>query len=86
MAAVLGSQNRMAVQISLGKKQEPISKITRGKRGWSHGSCSREPPSKCEALNSSPVLPKTNQFQISPITSHYLLCSFVTPNNYKCEK
>jgi hypothetical protein len=42
----------------LGKKQDPISKITREKRAERHSSTAEHLPSKCKALSSNLVLPK----------------------------
>jgi hypothetical protein len=42
-----GSINkRIVVQASLGKKRDPVFKITRAERGWRHGSSSRVPAFK----------------------------------------
>jgi hypothetical protein len=46
------------VQSSLGKKQDPISKITRATRATGMAQVVEHLPSKKEALHSNPVPPK----------------------------
>jgi hypothetical protein len=49
---------RIEIQASLGKKQDPIARNTRAKKGWECGLNSR-PPSKHKVLSSNPSTAKT---------------------------
>jgi hypothetical protein len=46
------------VQGSLGKKQDPITKITRAKKAGGVAKVVEHLPPKCKALSPHPVLPK----------------------------
>jgi hypothetical protein len=48
------------VQAGLGKKQHPISKTTRAKRGGGVAQVIECLPTKCKALSSNPRTAKTN--------------------------
>jgi hypothetical protein len=55
----VGSLNRrIVVQASLGKKQDPISKITRENRAGVVTQMVKHLPSKCKALSSKPSTEK----------------------------
>jgi hypothetical protein len=49
---------RIMVQTSLGKKRDPISKITRAKRAGGVAQVVEPLPSKCKALSSNPKTKK----------------------------
>jgi hypothetical protein len=54
ISTVAGSINRrIMIQVSLGKKQDPISKITRGKRNGGTAQTTEYLLSKCETLSSN---------------------------------
>jgi hypothetical protein len=57
-ATVAGRSRRIKVQVSLGKKQDLVSKIIRAKRAGDVVQAVKHQPSKCEALSSNPSTKK----------------------------
>jgi hypothetical protein len=60
------------VQVSLGKKQDPISKITRAKKAGGVAQAVEHLPSKCKTLSSKPSIAKTFFFNLRGGNSQFV--------------